>query len=95
MQSLQQHVSTFNKINRWLEDNDESAVAMAGLDEAAIGLHYDQKEGVYRLVYSAEAILDLLILGGMDDEEAVEHYHYNIEGSCIGGKSPILIQTKF
>lgn len=86
-------MSTFNKINRWLEDNDESAVGLAGLGDAVIGLHYDQKEGVYRLVYSAEAILDILILEGMGDEEAVEHYHYNIERSCIGSKSPILVKT--
>lgn len=88
-------MSTFNKINRWLEDNNESVVALAGLNDAVIGLHYDAKEGVYRLAYSAEAILDILILEGMGDEEAVEHYHYNIEGSCIGGKSPILVQTIF
>jgi hypothetical protein len=57
-----------------------------GLDEAIIG--YDDFTG--RLIYSMSKIINILIENdGMTEEDALEHYYYNIHGGYVGEKTPI------
>lgn len=65
---------------------DEELLKADGLDSAVIGI--DPKS--FRLIYSAEKILEILVTEeGMTYEDALEHYHYNIEGGWVGDKTPI------
>lgn len=57
-----------------------------GLDKAVIGFD----ETSERLIYSVSKILQILMEDdGMTDEEALEHYYYNIVGAYVGEKTPI------
>lgn len=87
----QQPESTFQRVNNWLDANGESAIALTGLNDACIGVFHDATNACYRLVYSVDEIIETLIAGGMSYDEAVEHYSYNIEGSCVGNNKPILV----
>jgi hypothetical protein len=73
---------------------DESAVALTGFDDACIGVYHDHLCDCHRIVYSTEKIIDILMLSGLSYEEAVEHYTYNIEGSCMAESAPILVSTE-
>lgn len=65
---------------------DEEILKADGLDNAVIGI--DPKS--LRLIYSVEKILEILVTEEeMSYEDALEHYHYNIEGGWVGDQTPI------
>ena len=57
-----------------------------GFDDAILGI--DSKQ---RVVYSIEKILEILQKDDMSQEDALEHFYYNIEGSYVGDYTPIYI----
>jgi hypothetical protein len=63
---------------------DESFLKADGFDEAIIG--FDSKS--MRLIYSIEKCIDILCRD-MEDEDAAEHFWYNVEGSYVVEKTPI------
>jgi hypothetical protein len=64
---------------------DEEILKADGLDEAIIGID----EGSYRLIYSKTKCIEIFVNEGMDVEDALEHYYYNVVGSYVGEKTPI------
>lgn len=76
-----------------IEQNPEDTFLKAdGLDEAIIG--YDDQTG--RLIYSMSKIINILIEDdGMTEEEALEHYYYNIHGGYVGEQTPIWCNDYF
>ena len=76
-----------NMLDLIIEQNPEEEFLKAdGLDEAIIG--YDDQTG--RLIYSMSKIINILIEDdGMTEEDALEHYYYNIHGGYVGEKTPI------
>jgi hypothetical protein len=59
-----------------------------GLDDAITG--YTTKGCA---VYSIDAIIDILVSEGMTEEDAFDHFYYNIDGSYVGEFTPIYINT--
>jgi hypothetical protein len=64
---------------------DEEILKADGFDEAVIGI----EERSMRLIYSVKKCIDILIEEGMEEEDAFDHYYYNIEGAWVGEKTPI------
>ena len=65
---------------------DEEFLSADGLEDAIIGVCGE------KLVYSQAKVLDILVKrDGMTDEEALEHFDFNIEGSYMGEKTPIWV----
>lgn len=56
-----------------------------GLDDAILGI----EEKSFRLIYSKQTTLEILMQWGMTYEEANEYYYYNIECAWVGDKTPI------
>ena len=69
---------------------DEEFLKADGFDEAIIGL--DEKS--MRLIYSVSKCIEILMLD-MSNEEAVEHFEFNISGSYMGEKTPIWCYDDF
>lgn len=66
--------------------SDSEFLKADGLDGAVIG--YDDTSD--RLIYSMTKVIDILIIDdGLTEEDALEHYYYNIHGSYVGDKTPI------
>lgn len=66
--------------------SDSEFLKADGLDDAVIG--YDDTSD--RLIYSMTKVIDILINDdGLTEEDALEHYYYNIHGSYVGDKTPI------
>jgi hypothetical protein len=42
-----------------------------------------------RLIYSVSLCINLLVQDGMDEEEAVEFFNFNVMGAYVGDKTPI------
>ena len=64
---------------------DEEILKADGLDQAIIGID----EGSLRLIYSKTKCIEIFVNEGMDEEDALEHYYYNVVGSYVGEKTPI------
>jgi len=60
-----------------------------GFNAAIIGTTWYGSEELY--IYSAEACIQILIDGGMTDEEAVEYFEFNVSGSYVGEQTPIFM----
>ena len=65
-----------------------------GFDEAIIGYAENIKEP-YRIVYSVKKIIAILVSEGMSEEDAMEHFYYNIAGSYMGEKTPLFCNDEF
>ena len=78
------------RIERLLEvikDLNPEAVVLDGLDDSIEG--YD-KDG--RIIYSVYNIIEpLMQRDEMSEEEAWEHYSFNIEGAYLGEYTPIFL----
>ena len=63
---------------------EEEVLKADGFNKAIIGI--EQKD--MRLIYSVSKCLDIL-REDMSDEEALEHFTYNVSGSYVGETTPI------
>jgi hypothetical protein len=77
-----------DKITEYYED--ELFLKADSFDEAIIGV--DENE--MRLVYSVSKCIEILCRD-MSEEDAIEHFYYNVSGSYVGDKTPIWCYDNF
>lgn len=63
---------------------DEEFLKADGFDDAIIGVD----ENSMRLIYSVSRCIEILC-EDMSEEDALEHFDYNVRGSYVGEKTPI------
>ena len=63
---------------------DDTFLKADGFDEAIIGV----EENTGKLIYSMSKCLDIL-RQDMTEEDALEHFYYNVHGSYVGDQTPI------
>ena len=56
-----------------------------GFDDAIIGTHDEI------VVYSKTKCIEIL-MEDMDEEDALDHYYFNVVGSYVGEKTPIFVE---
>ena len=66
---------------------DDSFLKADGFDEAVLG--FDEQSG--RLVYSTTKIIECLMKDGMEHEDAMEYFYFNIAGTYVGELTPIFV----
>ena len=68
---------------------DSNFLKADGFDNCVIG--YDSND---RLIYSVSAIIEQLVkVDNMDMDEAIEHFHFNIESAFMGDNTPIYMYS--
>jgi hypothetical protein len=73
-------------LNEILENYpDDSFLTADGFDDAVIGLD----EQSMRLVYSVSKCIAILKGEGMTEEDALEHFSFNVSGAYVGDQTPI------
>ena len=61
------------------------------LDEAIIGVV--SRINLSAICYDTNKVIELLIQHeGMTDEEAIEHFEYNMKGSWVGETTPVFLE---
>jgi hypothetical protein len=70
---------------------EESFLKADGFDEAIIGI----EEPSLRLIYSIKKTIEILIEEGMTEEDAQEHFSYNVSGGYVGELTPIWCEDRF
>lgn len=64
---------------------EEEILKADGFDDAILGI----EDTSMRLIYSVSKCIEILIAGGMTDEDAVEYFHFNVKDAWVGDKTPI------
>lgn len=71
---------------------DDVLLKMDGFDDAIMGIVYDITQGVPRLVYCGESMVQLLTRDReMTEEDALEYISYNCEGAYVGPSTPMIV----
>jgi len=71
---------------------DEQFLSADGFEDCLMGVSYDMRTSVYRLVYSRAKCIEVLITRDkMSKEEADEYFDFNVEGAYVGEKTPIFV----
>jgi hypothetical protein len=65
--------------------SDEEFLIADGFNDAILGVD----ENSMRLIYSVKKCIDILISEGLTDEDAMEHFSFNVSGAYVGEKTPI------
>lgn len=72
---------------------DEDLLKMDGFDDAISGITYDIAQGVYRLVYCYESMVQILVMyHEMSEEDAEDYISYNCEGAYVGPSTPLIVR---
>ena len=73
-----------------MERSEDQTMMANGFEEAIIGL--DTSGEVFRVVYDIDAIISILMeRDEMTEEDALEYFSYNVQGSYVGEGTPIYI----
>jgi hypothetical protein len=73
------------KIQEWFGDDVELLFA-DGFNDAILGVDFS----THRVVYSIERCLEILeTKEGMNAEDAMDHFYYNVAGAWVGEDTPI------
>ena len=73
-------------LDRLIESyGDEELLKADGFDDAVIGICTRD----FRLIYSMKKCIEILIAEGMTEEDALDHFYYNVSGAWVGDKTPI------
>jgi len=70
---------------------DEDLLIADGFDEAVLGI----EENTMRIIYSVSKCLEIIEAQGMPEQEALEHFYFNVQGSYVGEKTPIFCFDEF
>ena len=68
---------------------DETFMFADGFDDAIIGIC----DVTNRVIYSKERIIEILMEEGMEYEDALDHFGFNIAGSYVGEMTPIFCNS--
>jgi hypothetical protein len=80
-----------DKDHLWHLLEEEECLLADGFDDAVIGISH-QAHDVSRAVYDIGKIIAVLCEDDeMTDEDAMEHFEYNIAGAYVGPKTPIFV----
>tara|TARA_Y100000389_G_C17445516_1_gene511349 strand:+ start:454 stop:699 length:246 start_codon:yes stop_codon:yes gene_type:complete len=73
-----------DKIIEWFPE--EEILKADGFDNAIIGID----DTSMRLIYSVNKCIEILVSEeNLNEEEALDHFYYNVKGSWVGEKTPI------
>lgn len=77
----------------WLDTVSEmepELIVYDGLDDALIGL--GQQFNTTALVYDIKKVIEIFVEDGMSEEDAVEHFNFNVVGAWTGEHTPIFLE---
>jgi len=70
---------------------DDELLIADGLDDAVIGIEINTS----RVIYSVSKCIEILMQQGMNKEDAIEHFYFNVSGAYVGEKTPIFCDSDF
>lgn len=75
-----------------LADINPEALFMDGFDSAIVGVTTGQPGMEAVVVYDEALIIESIMSDGTSEEDAWDHYGFNIQGAYVGTSTPIIIK---
>lgn len=84
------------ELRAWCQEyGDDDVVIFHGWDDCVVGIAEQFSSGPI-LVYDRDKIIEKMVTEeGLTEEEAWEHFYYNIAGAWVGDRTPIFITTRY
>ena len=80
-----------NQIREWLSGWNEEALLADGFEDAIVGI-CERFGAVAVVAYDRDQCIDILMdRDGMDHEEAVEYFDFNVVGAYVGDGTPVFL----
>ena len=80
-----------NQIREWLSGWNEEALLADGFEDAIVGI-CERFGAVPVVAYDRDKCIEILMdRDGMEDEEAVEYFEFNVAGSYVGDVTPVFL----
>jgi hypothetical protein len=76
--------------DKLLKEREESVMFADGLEEAFIGIGYQNYSPV--AIYSKSKAIQCFIKEGMNEDQAYEYFDYNVAGAYVGEATPIFLE---
>jgi hypothetical protein len=73
-----------------LENHEENTIFYDGFDDAIIGVELH----TFRVIYSTLKCIEILCKD-MSEDDAREHFEFNVVGGYVGEKTPIYCDDEF
>lgn len=70
---------------------DDNILKADGFDDAVIGV----EDSSMRLIYSVQKCIYILMEQGMNMQDAMEYFKFNVSGAYVGEKTPIWCDDLF
>jgi hypothetical protein len=70
---------------------DETVLLADGFDDAFVGI--GRQFSITFAVYDRQKCIEILTAQGMSEDEAEEHFQFNIEGAYAGENTPAFLET--
>ena len=83
-------MAKIDALNELADELDIEILVVTGMDEALIGITCGQFDAP-RAVYVKQGMVDILMMEGMTEEEAIDYIDYNIIGAYVGETGPLFI----
>lgn len=92
LKKIIQRVSNLSNMTReefldQYQDYSEEFLLVDGFDEAILGIDGTS----YKVIYSVEKMINILIEEGSSYEDAFEHLEYNVLSAYVGEQTPIFL----
>jgi preprotein translocase subunit YajC len=84
----QQAKDNRKRLTEMLDDLDEGTLTADGFDAAIVGI---TESFPIRVIYDHDTCIRVLMSEGMSEEDALEHFTYNVAGSHVGEQTPVFI----
>ena len=70
----------------------DGALLADGFEDALVGFGYQFNYPV--AVYNRDKCIEILMSrDGMDDEEAIEYFNFNVSGAWVGESTPVFLES--
>ena len=80
-----------NQIREWLSGWNEEALLADGFEDAIVGI-CERFGAVPVVAYDRDKCIEILMdRDGMEDEEAVEYFEFNVAGSYVVDGTPVFL----
>ena len=71
---------------------DDEVLLADGFEDALIGIGWQFSRRL--AVYDLDRCIEILMGQGLDYEEAVEHFDYNVLGAYVGPNTPVFVSRE-
>lgn len=79
-----------DQIAEWVAEHNEEALLADGFEAAFLGVA-ERCSKPALAVYDADRCVEILQTQGMDEEEALEFFSFNVTGAWVGEGTPLFL----